>query len=77
MQSLCRISYIIYRIVFLADRIWNEEIRRMASTSEDVMVRMKKNVLETSWRKVLKKYENPPEGMYEEVDDSGRGERGM
>ena len=24
-----------------------------------------------------KKHENPPEGMYEEVDDSGRGERGM
>ena len=23
-----------------------------------------------------KKHEDPPEGMYEEVDDSGRGERG-
>ena len=24
-----------------------------------------------------KKHEDPPEGMYEKVDDSGRGERGM
>ena len=24
-----------------------------------------------------KKHEDPPDGMYEEVDDSGRGERGM
>ena len=24
-----------------------------------------------------KKHEDPPKGMYEEVDDSGRGERGM
>ena len=29
------------------------------------------------WRKSRKKHEDPPEGMYEEVDDSGRGERGM
>ena len=31
--------------VSLADRIRNEEIHRMAGTSEDVTVRMKKNVL--------------------------------
>ena len=31
--------------VSLADRIRNEEIHRMAGTSEDVMVRVKKNVL--------------------------------
>ena len=24
-----------------------------------------------------KKHEDPPEGMYEDIDDSGRGERGM
>ena len=33
--------------VSLADRIRNEEVHRMAGTSEDVPVRMKKNVL--SW----------------------------
>ena len=88
----------------------------MAGTSEDVTVRMKKNVLswfghvermsdermakkiydgkvcgkrgrrrprltfESTVSKILekdKKHEDPPEGMYEEVDDSGRGERGM
>ena len=40
---------------------------------------------DVEWIKVLnvhykvrssKKHESPPEGMYEEVDDSGRGERG-
>ena len=41
MRSLCRICG-----VSLADRIRNEEIHRMAGTSEDVTVRMK-NVL--SW----------------------------
>ena len=33
--------------ISLADRICNEEIHRMASTREDVTVRIKKNVL--SW----------------------------
>ena len=33
--------------VRLADRIGNEEVHRMAGTSEDIKVRMKKNVL--SW----------------------------
>ena len=42
MRSLRRIC-----AVSLADRIRNEEIHRMAGTSEDVTVRMKKNVL--SW----------------------------
>ena len=44
MRSLRRICG-----VSLADRIRNEEVRRMAGTSEDVMVRMKKNVLELVW----------------------------
>ena len=42
MRSLRRICG-----VSLADRIRNEEVHRMAGTSEDVTVRMKKNVL--SW----------------------------
>ena len=42
MGSLCRICG-----VSLADQIRNEEVHRMASTREDVTVRMKKNVL--SW----------------------------
>ena len=42
MRSLRRICG-----VSLADRIRNEEVHRMAGTSEDVTVRTKKNVL--SW----------------------------
>ena len=42
MQSLPRIYG-----VSLADRIRNEEIRRVTGTSDDVTVRMKKNVF--SW----------------------------
>ena len=112
----------LYRIcgVSLADRIdriHNEKTQRMASTSEDVTVRMKNNVLrsfghieqmsdermkircmmekwmvreveedlsgpakkkikdtEGRWRK---KHEDPHEGIYEEVDDRGRGKIGM
>ena len=78
LRTICGVS--------LADRIRNEEIHRMAGTNEDVTVRMKKNVL--SWlghvermsderKRSRKKHEDPPEGMYEEVDDSGRGKRGM
>ena len=112
MRSLRRICG-----VSLADWIRNEAIHRMAGISEDVTVRMKKNVL--SWfghvermsdermaKKIYegkvsgkrgrrrsqltfensikdtggrwrKKHEDSPEGMYKEVDDSGRGERGM
>ena len=39
LRSICGVS--------LADRIRNEEVHRMAGTSEDITVRMKKNVL--SW----------------------------
>ena len=43
MRSLRRICG-----VSLADRIRNEEVHKMIGASEDVMVRMKKNVLSTS-----------------------------
>ena len=36
----------------------------------------KHNIKDTGGR-LCKKHENPPEGMYEEVDDSGRDEKGM
>ena len=42
MQSICKICG-----VSLADRIRNEEVHRMASTNEDVTLKIKKNVL--SW----------------------------
>ena len=102
----------------LADRIRNEEVHRMAGTSEDITVRMKKNVLnwfghvermsdERMAKKIYdgkvsgkrgrrrsrsrtfvnsikytggrsrKKHEKPPDGMYKEIHDNGRGERGM
>ena len=39
--------------VTLEDRIWNEELQRIASTSEDVEVRIKKNILrKEEWRKI-------------------------
>ena len=103
--------------VSLADRIRNEEIHRMAGTSDDVTVRMKKNMLSwfghvermsdermakkiydgkvsgkrSRWRSRLtfensikdtggrsrKKHEDLPEGIYKEIHDNGRGERGM
>ena len=47
----------------------------MAGTSENVTVRMKKNVL--SWFGHVEHFEDTSEGMYEDVDDSRRGERGM
>ena len=34
------------------------------------------NIKDTGGR-TRKKHEDPPKGMYEEVDDSGRGERGI
>ena len=36
-----------------------------------------KNSIKHIGRKSRKKHEDPAEGMYEEVDDSGQGERGM
>ena len=35
------------------------------------------NSIEDTGGRSTKKHEDPPEGMYEEVHDSGRGERGM
>ena len=44
----------------------------MAGTSEDVH-----SEKEETGGHVKKKLEDLPESMYKEVDDSGRGERGM
>ena len=35
------------------------------------------NIIKDTGGRSRKKHEEPPEGVYEEVDDSGRGERGM
>ena len=42
-------------------------------------MRHKNNVLQKYWplENLSKNHEDPPNSMYEEVDDSGRGERGM
>ena len=41
------------------------------------MENLRKHSIKDTGGRSCKKHENLPEGMYEEVDDSGRGERGM
>ena len=41
------------------------------------MVDLRKHSIKGIKGRSRKKHEDRPEGMYEEVDDSGRGERGM
>ena len=41
------------------------------------MVDLRKHSMKDTGGRSRKKYEDLPEGMYEEVDDSGQGERGM
>ena len=38
---------------------------------------LRKHSIKDTGGKSYKKHEDSPEGMYEEVDNSGRGERGM
>ena len=57
--------------VSLAGRIRNEEVHRMAGTSEDVTVRMKKNVL--SWHVERMSDERMAKKIY---DGKVSGERG-
>ena len=40
-------------------------------------VDLRKHSIEDTGGRSRKKHEDPPKGMYEEVDDSGRGERSM
>ena len=68
MRSLRRICG-----VSVADRIHNEEIHRRAGTSEDVTVRMKKNVL--SWFELVERMSD--ERMVKEIcDGKVSGKRG-
>ena len=41
------------------------------------MVDLRKRSTKDTGGRSREKHDDPPEGMYEEVDDSGRGERGM
>ena len=38
---------------------------------------LRKHSINDTGGRSRKKHEDPAEGMYDEVDDSGRGERGM
>ena len=40
-------------------------------------VDLRKHSIEDTRGRSRKKHKDPPKGMYEKVDDSGRGERGM
>ena len=48
-------------------------VREIGETSVD----LRKHSIKDIGGRSRKKHEDPPEGMYEEVDNSGRGERGM
>ena len=67
MQSLLRICGVI-----LADRIHNE-IHRIADTGEDVMVRMKKNVLSCSGHIERTSDERKAKNIYDGKVDGKRG----
>ena len=41
------------------------------------MFDLRKHSIKDTRVRSREKHESPPEGMYEEVDDRGRGERGM
>ena len=49
----------------------------MAKKTYDVKVDLRKHNIKDTGGSSRKKHKDPPEGMYEEFDDSGRGERGM
>ena len=44
---------------------------------EETSVNLRKHSFKDTGVGSRKKHEDFPEGMYEEVDDSGRGQRGM
>ena len=48
-------------------------VREIGETSVD----LRKHSNKDTGGRSRKKHEDPPEGMYEEVHDSGRGKRGM
>ena len=98
LRRICEVSYLI-----------ETAMNRKAGASEDLTVRMKRNVLnwfghverknderiakkiydgemsskrgrgrpQLTFKNTVPKNKDPPESMYEEIDDSGRGERGI
>ena len=60
----------------MAKEIYDGKVSGSRGTVETSVDLRKHSIKDTGGRS-RKKHEHPPKGMYEAVDDSGRGERGM